>query len=75
MTDKSINGNKTCRTTQEHDKEQWPKFFFVHGFRQTRITARTEGFIDFPGVLSLNQDYMFCKAANQNHGRPGGHRI
>ena len=39
------------------DKEQWPKLFFVHGFRQTQITftARTESFIDFPGVLSLNQ--------------------
>ena len=39
------------------DKEQWPKLFFVHGFRQTQITftACTEGFIDFPGVLSLNQ--------------------
>ena len=43
------------------DKEQWPKLFFVHGFRQTQITftARTEGFIDFQGVLSLNQNYMF----------------
>ena len=59
------------------DKEQWPKLFFVHGFRQTQIifTAHTEGFIDFPGVLSLNQNYMFRQSANQNHGRPGGHRI
>ena len=57
------------------DKEQWPKLFFVHDFRQTQITARTEGFIDFPGVLSLNQNHMFSKSANQNNGRPGGHII
>ena len=45
------------------------------GFRQTQITERTEGFIDFPGVLSLNENYLFWKSANQSQGRPGGHRI
>ena len=55
MTDESINVNKTCRTTQEHDNKQWPELFFLHCFRQTEITACTEGFIDFLGVLSLNQ--------------------
>ena len=59
MTGESTNVNKTCRTTQEHDNEQWPELFFLHGFRQTEITARTEGFIDFPGVLSLKQNYKF----------------
>ena len=58
MTDESINANKTCRITQEPNKKQWPKLFL--GFRQTQITARTEGFIDLiPGVLWLNESYLF----------------
>ena len=42
MTDKSINANKTCRTTQEPNKEQWPKLFSG----RLKITAPTEGVID-----------------------------
>ena len=56
QTDESINTNKTCRTAQLHtsDEEPWPNLFFV-----LSGTARTEGFIDFPGVLSVNENYLF----------------
>ena len=47
-----------------------PDLFFVFSG-----TARIEGFIDLPGVLSVSEDKLFSKSANQNHGRPGGHRI
>ena len=55
-TDESINANKTCRTAKQHtsDEEPWPYLFFV-----VLGTASTEGFIDFPEVLSVNENYLF----------------
>ena len=55
-TDGSINANKTCRTAKEHnsDEEPWPNLFFV-----ASDTASREGFLDFPGVLLVNENYLF----------------
>ena len=51
------------------DKEQWPKLFFVHGFRRTQITARTESLIDFPGVAVVKSELPVLKI-NQSESRP-----
>ena len=54
-TDESKNVNKTCRTAQLHTSDEpWPDLFFV-----VSGTAHTEDFIDFPGVLSVNENYLF----------------
>ena len=51
------------------DKEQWPKLFFVHGFRQTQITARTGGFIDFPGGAVVKSELHVLKSS-QSESQP-----
>ena len=53
QTDESINANKTCRTAQQHNtnEEPWPNLFFV--------VSGTALFIDFLGVLSVNENYLF----------------
>ena len=53
VSDESINANKTCRTAQLHnsDEEPWPNLVLV-----VSGAAHTEGFIDFRGVLSVNEN-------------------